>query len=83
MNDSERLRADRLEFYETEVSRIREILNDLIRLSGAASALLVDKEGHLVAMHGTAPTVSADTISALVAGSFAATREMARLLRGK
>lgn len=80
MNDSERLRNDRLVFYEAEMTRIREVLNDLLRLSNASCALLVDKEGHLVAQHGNAEALSADTISALVAGSFAATREMARLL---
>ena len=80
MNDSERLRQGRLVFYEGEMERIDDVLKDLIRLSGAQCALLVDKEGHMVTCEGDLANVDSDTISALVAGSFAATREMARLL---
>ena len=83
MNDSQRLRHDRLVFYEGEMDRIQEVLKDLLRLSGAQCALLVDKEGHMVGQYGALESIDADTISALVAGSFAATREMARLLGEK
>ena len=56
------------------------MLAEFLRLSGAKCALLIDKEGHLVTKRGELRTVDIDTISALVAGSFAATKEMARLL---
>lgn len=80
MNQNERIRKDRLVFYESDGRQIDAILKELIKLSGAKCALLVDKEGHLVARTGSVRTFDTDTISALVAGSFAATREMARIL---
>ena len=55
-------------------------MTEFLRLSGAKCALLIDKEGHLVTKSGEVRTIDMDTISALVAGSFAATKEMARLL---
>ncbi|MFQ5504629.1 MAG: roadblock/LC7 domain-containing protein, partial [Planctomycetota bacterium] len=55
-------------------------LVEFLRLSGAKCALLVDKEGHMVTKSGDAKSINMDTISALVAGSFAATKEMAKLL---
>jgi predicted regulator of Ras-like GTPase activity (Roadblock/LC7/MglB family) len=69
-----------LVFYESDGRLIQAVLKELVKLSGAKCALLVDKEGHLVARTGSIRTFDTDTISALVAGSFAATREMARLL---
>ena len=47
----------------------------------AKATLLVDKEGHLVTRRGEPlQSGSVESIAALIAGSFAATREMARLL---
>lgn len=80
MNQNEQLRQDRLVFYEEDIENITAVLKELVKLSGAKCALLVDKEGHMVARTGSVRTFDLDTISALVAGSFAATREMARLL---
>ncbi len=80
MNANEKLRAERLVFYEKDIERIDKILTEFLRLSGAKCALLVDKEGHLVTRKGELRNIDMDTISALVAGSFAATKEMARLL---
>jgi len=77
---NERLRTDRLEFYEEDIEKIDKVLAEFLRLSGAKCALLVDKEGHLVTRKGELQNMNMDTISALVAGSFAATKEMARLL---
>ena len=42
--------------------------------------MLVDKDGHLITQEGSTEKTDTDTISALVAGCFAATREMARIL---
>ncbi len=67
-------------FYEGDVERIDGELDGFLELSGARAALLIDREGHLVTRRGESIQSSAETISALVAGSFAATREMARLL---
>lgn len=80
MSQNERLRHDRLTFYKDDVDRIDKLLAEFLRLSGAKCALLIDKEGHLVTKRGELRTIDIDTISALVAGSFAATKEMARLL---
>ena len=80
MNHSQKLRQDRLIYYEGEIRGIEAVLKELLKLSGAKCALLVDKEGHMVARTGDARTFDVDTISALVAGCFGATREMARLL---
>ena len=74
------LRYDRLQFYKEDIERIDKILGEFLRLSGAKCALLVDKDGHMVTKRGEVRTIDMDTISALVAGSFAATKEMARLL---
>jgi len=80
MNLNERIRRDRLTFYEEDMEQIDKLLREFLRLSGAKCALLVDKDGHLVTRRGEVRTIDMDTISALVAGSFAATKEMARLL---
>lgn len=80
MSQNQRLRHDRLTFYKEDVDRIDRLLAEFLRLSGAKCALLIDKEGHLVTKRGELRTIDIDTISALVAGSFAATKEMARLL---
>ena len=80
MGMSEKLRQDRLVFYQTDMERIDRVLAEFLRLSAAKCALLIDKGGHLVTRKGDVKEIDMDTISALVAGSFAATREMARVL---
>jgi predicted regulator of Ras-like GTPase activity (Roadblock/LC7/MglB family) len=80
MNTSDRLRHERLVFYQSDMERIDRVLAEFLRLSAAKCALLIDKGGHLVTCKGDVKDIDMDTISALVAGSFAATREMARLL---
>jgi predicted regulator of Ras-like GTPase activity (Roadblock/LC7/MglB family) len=80
MTLDEQLRQNRLVFYQNDIDRIDRCLSEFLKMSGAKSALLVDREGHLVARQGETLTINMDTISALVAGSFAATKEMARLL---
>ena len=80
MSANEKLRHERISFYKEDIDAIEKVLAEFIRLSGAKCALLIDKEGHLVTKRGEVKTLNMDTISALVAGSFAATKEMARLL---
>ncbi|MFN0008819.1 MAG: roadblock/LC7 domain-containing protein [Planctomycetota bacterium] len=74
------LRNDRLVFYTKDVQRIDTELDGFLELSGSRSAFLIDKEGHMVTRRGETVQNSLEAISALIAGSFAATREMARLL---
>ncbi len=76
----QKLRADRLVFYAQDVSRLDGELDGFLEFSGARCAVLVDKEGHLVTRRGEAASSNMESLSALVAGTFAATRQMAHLL---
>ena len=81
MDVSERLRQQRLIYYAEDIDLINRIIDKLLELSEASYVLLVDTEGHMITKRGTAPeTFDEESVSALVAGSFAATKEMARLL---
>lgn len=74
------LRKDRLVFYARDVDQIDSELDSFLEMSGARCGLLIDRDGHLVTRRGEADTSTLDSVCALIAGSFAATREMARLL---
>ena len=74
------LRDARLVFYKDDVYAINAILYAFLNQSAVKCALLIDKDGHMVTHRGSSKRIDLDTISALVAGSFAATREMARIL---
>ena len=76
----DKLRSDRLVFYAQDVERLDGELDAFLELCGARCAMLIDKEGHLVTRRGEALHSSVESISALIAGSFAATKEMARQL---
>ena len=80
LKTDKQLREGRLVFYQNDLDRIDRVLDEFVRLSGSKSVLLVDKEGHMITRAGEPPGFHQDTISALVTGSFSATREMARLL---
>jgi len=80
MNDNRYLRENRLVFYREDIRNINRILREFLKLSNAKCALMVDKEGHMITKQGVTRSFDMDTISALVAGSFAATKEMARVL---
>ncbi|MEM7165707.1 MAG: roadblock/LC7 domain-containing protein [Planctomycetota bacterium] len=80
VSDSDHLREKRLVFYQDDVDRINAVLNDFLKLSDSKCNILIDKEGHMVTKAGTTGDIDLQSVSALVAGSYAATREMARLL---
>lgn len=80
MTRDESLRQAQLVFYEEDVAEIEQELDGFLELSGARSALLIDRSGHLVTRRGESVGASAESVAALAAGSFAATREMARLM---
>ena len=80
MSENKELRETRLVFYREDIRAINRILREFLQLSNAKCALLVDKEGHMITKQGGSRSFDMDTISALVAGSFAATKEMARVL---
>ena len=76
------LRESRLVFYKEDIQQIDSTLREFLSRSKSQAALLVDKDGHLITQEGSADMTETDvdTISALVAGCVAATREMARIL---
>lgn len=80
LSRDENLRKSRLVFYENDIQRLNTEIDTFLELSKARCALLVDRDGHLVTRRGEPVRTSEETVSALIAGSFAATREMARLL---
>jgi predicted regulator of Ras-like GTPase activity (Roadblock/LC7/MglB family) len=80
MEYSQKMRQARLVFYEEDVSEINKVLEAFLERSQAKCALLIDKEGHLVTKKGFTKSLNTDSIAALVAGSFASTREVAKLL---
>lgn len=73
----QQLRDDALVFYEEDISAIEAIMDAFLKKSAARCALLVDQDGHMITARGQTESVDLDTISALVAGSFAATRALA------
>lgn len=77
---SERMRHDRLVFYENDVQQIDDVLDAFLKRSQARCVLLIDLEGHLVTQAGFTESLDTTSIAALVAGSFASTREVARKL---
>lgn len=77
---AEKMRRSRLVFYAEDISRIDAVLEDFLQASQARSVLLVDSEGHLVTKKGVTGGFDPDSLAALVAGSFASTRELAKLL---
>jgi predicted regulator of Ras-like GTPase activity (Roadblock/LC7/MglB family) len=74
------LRDSRLVFYKEDIQQIDSTLREFLKRSKSRAAMLVDKDGHLITQEGNTDHTDLDTISALVAGCFAATREMARIL---
>ena len=80
VSDSDHLREKRIVFYKEDVERINDVLNEFLKLSDSKCNILIDKEGHMVTKAGSTGDIDLQSVSALVAGSYAATREMARLL---
>jgi predicted regulator of Ras-like GTPase activity (Roadblock/LC7/MglB family) len=78
--NDQQLRTDRMVFYERDVEDLNRELDAFLELSKARCCMLIDREGHLVTRRGEPLKTSTESISALVAGSFAATKEMAHLL---
>lgn len=71
---------DDLVIHEEEIAKIEKILNWLIKNSQAKCALLVDKDGHLITRQGFTHSLDTTALAALLAGSFASTKEIARLV---
>ncbi len=74
------LKASRLIFYKDDVDQIEKVIDEFIKKAESRCVILIDKEGHMVTKRGSTTDFDPETLSALVAGSFAATKEMAKLL---
>jgi len=59
---------------------VKTILGNLIQKSGALTGLLVTKEGVSIAAQGDTSYLNTTAMSALVAGMFSATKEVARMV---
>lgn len=77
---SDQMRRARLVFYEEDVGRIDAVLEEFLAASQARAALLIDSEGHPVTKKGMTSSFDSDSLAALVAGSFASTQALAKVL---
>jgi predicted regulator of Ras-like GTPase activity (Roadblock/LC7/MglB family) len=68
---------------EEDVEALNEALQELLELSEASVALVIDKGGFLIAECGPGGDFDTTTLSALGAGSFAATQSLAELVSEK
>ena len=71
---------DSLIIYEEEIATIDELLKKMLKGAEAKCALLVDKDGHLIARQGFTHSLDTTALAALLAGSFASTKEIAKLV---
>lgn len=71
---------DALIIYEEEIEKIDSLLTKLLKGAEAKCALLVDKDGHLITRQGFTHSLDTTALAALLAGSFASTKEIARLV---
>jgi len=72
--------AKRTVFFARDVHQMNLILGKFLQKSEAETVLLVDEAGHLMARQGQQSPASEDTITALVAGTYAAARALAQML---
>jgi len=67
-------------FFARDIHQLNLVLGKFLQKSRAQTVLLVDAAGHLVARQGQTSPASEDTITALVAGTYAASQAMAQML---
>lgn len=66
--------------FEEQIDRINAALLRLLKKAEAKCAILADKDGHLITRQGFTQSLDTTALAALLAGSFASTREIARLV---
>ena len=66
--------------YEEEITKIETLMSKMLKGAEAKCALLVDKDGHLITRQGFTHSLDTTALAALLAGSFASTKEIARLV---
>jgi len=62
---------------------ISEVISDLASKTGARSIIFSDMNGHAITQRGTAPEIDIANLSALAAGTFSATTQMAKIIGEK
>ncbi|MHC4937745.1 MAG: roadblock/LC7 domain-containing protein [Planctomycetota bacterium] len=67
-------------YFARDIHQVNLVLGKFLAKSRAETVLLVDEAGHLVARQGKQSPASEDTITALVAGTYAASQAMASML---
>jgi predicted regulator of Ras-like GTPase activity (Roadblock/LC7/MglB family) len=65
---------------EPDAKRIGDQLDRLLREAGATTALLLDKSGEVIAVRGAQLAQDVNVLGALLAGTFATSREIARMM---
>lgn len=65
---------------EDGISRIQQLLSELVRDVDAQAAMLVEKSGQMIATDGDVQDLDTQAIASLVSGAFASTRAVARLV---
>ena len=65
---------------EQDLKKINNILRELREESDAICTLLIDKGGHVIAHQGFSEKFDIVALSALAAGSFASTKEIAKMV---
>jgi predicted regulator of Ras-like GTPase activity (Roadblock/LC7/MglB family) len=68
---------------DRDLATISAVLMRLMNDTNAASIMLIDKSGQVVAVQGTSSRRNATTLGALLAGVFSSSREVAKLLDEK
>jgi predicted regulator of Ras-like GTPase activity (Roadblock/LC7/MglB family) len=66
--------------FANQIDEVNAALLRLLKKAEAKCALLVDKDGHMVTRQGFTQALDTTALAALLAGSFASTREIARLV---
>lgn len=66
--------------YEEEINKLDALLNKMLKGAEAKCALVVDKDGHLITRQGFTHSLDTTALAALLAGAFASTKEIARLV---
>ncbi|NJN14647.1 MAG: hypothetical protein HC813_03260 [Planctomycetes bacterium] len=82
-SETENRHRKRVVYFARDIHQMNLVLGKFLQRSGAETVLLVDEAGHLVARQGKNSPASEDTITALVAGTYAAARAMAQMLGAK
>jgi len=68
------------QLFEEDVQRIDDVLRDYLERSDAATALVIDKGGFLIANQGDARRFDLTTIAALASGAYMANQTIANLV---